>query len=65
LKVFQWLAQSITDVLFAEPREIALAVVARAAVGDVLSLLNVPGELAAIMGTGHETSEGNVALRVS
>lgn len=39
--------------------------VASAAVVDVLPFLNVAGELAAVVCTGYETSEGNVALRVS
>jgi hypothetical protein len=65
LQIFKRLAQSGGNVLFTEPRQVAGATIASASVVDVLLLLDIASEHAAIVGAVHQAAKGNVALRLS
>src|ERR1700738_5268048 len=63
LEPLQRFTEPVSDVLLPEPGELALPTMAGASVIDVLLLLHIAGEHAAVMGTMHQPSEGDIPLR--
>jgi hypothetical protein len=64
LKAFQRLTQPVGQGLFSKTRKVALATIPGAAIIGVLLFLHVAGEHAAIVGTAHQSTEGNLPFRV-